>query len=171
MMVWFRLLRARTLLLFYAMLVPVALLPVLYFLALVAWQMSTRLKTGAWLQLPATLVFSDYALKADKVAEVLPYIPHFASPWSADEVVVTILDKLHVGLIPALLGSIIILLGVLGVWQQRERIRLVRQWRQDRLRRTRDYRHDTGRKLETDDRREPFIGSSEVIRRTDRRVA
>jgi len=170
MMVWFRLLRARTLLLFYAMLVPIGVLPVLYFLALAAWQISTRLKAGTWLPLPSTLLFSDYALKAEKAAEVLPYIPHFASPWSTDEVVVLIMDKLHVGLIPALLGGIIILLGVLGVAQQRERIRLVRQWKQDRLRRTRDYRHEA-RRLETDDRREPFIGSSDIVRRTDRRVA
>ena len=170
MKAWFRLLKARILLLFSAALVPLGLVPVLYFLALVAWQLGARLDTGKWVALPATLILSDYALRAEKAAAVVPFVPHFDTAWSTNEVVLLLLGKPHVGLAPALLGCLIIALGVLGVLRQKERIRVLKQWKQDRVRRVQDYRSDTSRAA-PDGRVEPFIGSGQVARHTDRRVA
>ena len=180
MKAWFRLLRARTLLLFSATLVLIGAAPVLYFLGLVVGQVGIRLQAGSWVPLPATLLFTDHApLMNGKAAPLLAFIPELHWPWFASPEAVTpthlaatwILDRLHVGLIFALAGIALIAIGVLGVVRQKARIRVQRQGSADRLRRARDYRRDASRPDHVQERREPFIGAGSIARNTDRRVA
>jgi hypothetical protein len=176
---WFRLLRARTLLLFFAAVVVVGLLPLVYFGGLVAWQFDVRLDGSKWVALPATLMFIDHALlQSGKAAPVLAYIPQLDWAWNAREVadglgpqlVGLILDKLHVGLVPALIGCAIIALGIAGVLRQSALIRMQKDRSKDRVRRIAEYQRDEARDA-LDGRREPFIGAGTIVRQTDRRVA
>lgn len=138
-----------------AVLIVTGLAPVLYFLALVAWQFSMAWQTK-WVALPLTLAFSDHALLATgKLAPVLPFIPQF--PWTANPTVAAILDKVHVGLIPALVGLVLIGLGLLGAYKRNRVDRQQRLSEEDRSRRMQDYQRD-GPDL-IDGRREPFISS------------
>jgi hypothetical protein len=173
MKAWFRLLKARTLLLCSAGVVSLGLAPVMYLLGLVAWQLDTRLETGAWIGLPAALVFSDRALlQGGHVAPVLAFIPHFDWAWSTNEVGAQILSKLHVGLIPALIGCGVMAVGISGVLRQRVLIRIHKDRKKDPVRRIDDYRREASR-VEAGDggRREPFIGAGNFAGNTDRRVA
>jgi hypothetical protein len=162
MQAWFRLLKARTLLLSSAAVVVVGLAPVLYLFGLIAWQFSTRLEAGSWVALPATLVFTDHAFA---------FIPRFDWGWSTNEVVAQILGKLHLGLIPALIGCGVIAAGISGLLRQRVLIRIHKERKKDRVRRIDDYRREASRTDAGDDRREPFIGADHFARNTDRRVA
>lgn len=173
MRAWLRLLKARTLLLCSAGVVVLGLAPVLYFLGLVAWQVDTRLETGAWTALPAALVSADRALpQAGNVAPVLPFIPHFDWAWSSNEVVAQILSKLHIGLIPGLIGCGVMAVGISGVLRQRTLIRIHKERKKDRVRSLDNYRRETRRADAGDDgRREPFIGAGDFAGNTDRRVA
>jgi hypothetical protein len=131
------------------------LVPVLYFGALVAWQVSALFQAGAWVPLPVTFLFTEHSLlAAGKAAPVLPFIPEL--PWAAGKAVAAILDRVHVGLIPALAGLAIMALAVLRLRRQMAVIRVQKQWNEDRLRRAQDYRED--RPLDRlDGRREPFM--------------
>ena len=176
MKAWFRLLKARTLLLLSAGVAIVGLVPVLYLLGLVAWQFSVRLEGGPWVALPTALMFTDHALlQAGKVAPVLAYIPQlpFDWAWTTHEAAVWILGKLHVGIVPALIGCAIMAVGISGVLRERVLIRIHKERKKDRVRRIEDYRREAGRTDAADDgRREPFIGAADDIARyTDRRVA
>lgn len=173
MKAWFRLLKARTLLLSSAGVVIVGLAPVLYLVGLIAWQFDTRLETSSWIALPAALVFTDRALlQGGNVAPVLAFIPHFDWAWSTNEVVAQILSKLHVGLIPALIGCGVMAVGISGVLRQRVLIRIHKERKKDRVRRIVDHRREASRADAGDDgRREPFIGADDFARNTDRRVA
>lgn len=57
---WFRLRESRAVLLSGVALFVAGLVPVLYFLALLVWQISTLFLTGSWVGLPATLVFTEH---------------------------------------------------------------------------------------------------------------
>lgn len=148
-------LKAGTAILVASVLVIAGLVPVLYFVALLAWQVSALFQAGAWVPLPVSLLFTEHSLlAAGKAAPVLPFIPEL--PWAADKTVAAILDRVHVGLIPALAGLAIMALAVLRLYRQMAVIRAQKQWNEDRLRRTQDYRED--RPLDAlDGRREPFI--------------
>ena len=138
-----------------ALLILAGAVPVLYFLALVGWQFSMALQTK-WVSLPLTLAFTDHAqLASSKVAPVLAFIPQF--PWTANPTVAPLLDKVHVALIPALIGLVLIGLGVLGAYRRNaaERRRKLRE--EDRIRRVQDYQRDGTDFI--DGRREPFISS------------
>lgn len=180
MVAWLRLLKARTLLLFWAALVPAGLALVFYLAALFVWQYSTRLQGGPWVKLPATLLFSDHAALANaKAAPVLEFIPDFHRTWVADpqatapeqQVALWVLEQLHVGLGFALAGLMLMALGVLGVRRQNARIRLHKQGRGDRARRMQDYQREGRAPAGLDGRREPYIGPPSIARHTDRRVA
>jgi hypothetical protein len=177
---WFRLLRARTLLLFSAAVVVVGLLPLVYFGGLLAWQFDVRLEGGPWVKLPAALMFTDHALlQGGKAAPVLAYVPQLDWVWSTreltdqlvDQLVALILDKLHVGAVPALIGCGIIAVGISGVMRQRVLIRIQKDRNKDRVRRIAEYQRDVGRGDAADGRMEPFIGAGTIARQTDRRVA
>jgi len=155
----FPVLKARTVLLFAAVLMLAGLVPVLYFVALFVWQISALFQAGSWVPLPATLVFTDHSL---------PFIPEF--PWAAHKAVVFVLDRLHVGLVPALVGCAMTALGALSALRQMAAIRAQRQRTEDRLRRVRDYRRE-GAGDTVDGRREPFIGAGGIPRNANQRVA
>lgn len=177
---WFRLLRARTLLLFSAAVVVIGFLPLVYFGGLLAWQFDVRVEGGPWVALPAALMFTDHALlQGGKAAPVLAYIPQLDWLWSTreltdqvvDQLVALILNKLHVGALPALIGCGIMALGISGVLRQRVMIRIQKERNNDRVRRIAEYQRDVGRRDGPDGRMEPFIGAGTITRQTDRRVA
>jgi hypothetical protein len=158
--------KARTAFWLAGLLVLVGLVPVICFVALAGWQWSTSVQAGKWIALPLTLAFSDHSLlQAAKAAPVLPYIPEL--PWIATPPVAAILDRAHVGLIPAILGLVIMALGVIRALRQRAVVRALKQHNEDRVRRIRDYRREDTRI----ERREPYIGTGGLDRSTDRRVA
>ena len=68
---WFPPLRARAALIFSAALVAAGLVPLLYFVGLVAWQIAMLFQTRAWVPLPASLLFTDHSFA---------FIPEF--PWA-----------------------------------------------------------------------------------------
>lgn len=150
--------KARTALVFAMGLTAGGLALVLYFAALFAWQLSMLFQAGgSWVPLPATLLFTDQSLlEAGKASPVLPYIPELA--WSPHRTVGVVLDRLHVGLVFALLGAGLMARGLLSTSRLAAAVRAERQRHEDRLRRVADYRRaDVHTSL--DGRREPFISS------------
>ena len=149
--------KARTALVFATGLTAGGLALVLYFAALFGWQLSTLFQAGGtWVPLPATLLFTDQSLlEAGKAAPVLPYIPEL--PWSPHRTVTLVLERVHVGLVFALLGAALMARGLLSALRQAAALRADRQRREDRLRRVADYRR--GADPSIDGRREPFISS------------
>ena len=154
-------------------LVITGLLPVLYFLALLAWQFSAVFQTGSWVALPATLVFADHlALQGGKVAPVLPFIPHLPWPWlmtpdsllPLHKLVASLLGRTHVGLVLALAGLALMALGTLRARHYRTVIQAEKQRRTDGLRRVHDYRVDDSRARTFEERREPYIGAGDIRR-------
>ena len=167
---WFPLLKTRTVLISGVALVVAGLLPVLYFVALLAWQIIAFFQTGSWVALPATLLFTEHSLlQAGKAAPVLPFIPEF--PWAGQQAAALILDRLQVGLIFALVGLALMALGALGALRQMAVSRAQKQRDEDRVRRVRDYRREDNRIEPIDERMEPYIGSGGAARNADRRVA
>jgi hypothetical protein len=150
--------KARTALLFALGLTAGGLALVLYFAALLAWQLSLLFQAGgSWVPLPATLLFTDHSLlEAGKAAAVLPYIPEV--PWTAHGWVTVVLERLHVGLLLGLLGAALMARGLLSSMRLAAAVRADRQRHEDRLRRVADYRRsEAGTSI--DGRREPFISS------------
>lgn len=153
---WFPPLRARAVLIFSAALVVFGLVPVLYFVGLLAWQLAMLFQTGAWTPLPASLLFTDHSFA---------FVPGFPWTWlmSPDSLLpvhtgaMWVLGRLHAGLIFALVGLVIVALGVIGTLRQYATIRAQKQRREDSLRRVRDYLRDEGTIAPFDERREPFI--------------
>ena len=136
-------------------LVIAGLLPVLYFVALLTWQFSVLFEAGSWIPLPATLVFSDHSLlQAGRAVSVLPFIPHVAWPWlmspesfsPVHPLVTSLLGRLHVGLVFAIAGAVVVAIGVFRAWQYMGVIHAVKP------------AHGL------DDRREPYIGADNVRR-------
>lgn len=148
--------KARTALVFAMGLTAGGLALVLYFAALLGWQLSMLFQAGGtWVPLPATLLFTDQSLlEAGKAAPVLPYIPEL--PWSPHRTVTLVLERVHVGLAFALLGAALMARGLLSSSRQAAALRADRQRREDRLRRVADYRRGDA---SIDGRREPFISS------------
>jgi len=157
---WFPLLRIRTVLVSGVALVVAGLLPVLYFVALLVWQIISFFQAGSWVALPATLLFKQHSL---------PFIPEF--PWAGHQAVALILDRLHIGLVFALVGIALMALGALSALRQIAVIRARKQREEDRVRRVRDYRREDNRIAPIDERMEPYIGSGGTARNANRRVA
>jgi hypothetical protein len=86
---------------------------------------------------------------------VLPFIPEL--PWSPNRVVTLVLERMHVGLVFALLGAALTPLGLLSASRHAAALRADRQRHEDRLRRVADYRRTDAGTI--DGRREPFISS------------
>lgn len=161
-------------------LVLAGLLAVLYYVALLAWQWTTALQTRSWISLPATIAFLDHSgLRARKVAPVLDYLPQLPPAWLKDleasplvhQAAIVLLDKLHIGVVFALLGLVVMALGALIVMRQRARLTMARRYKEDRLRRVRLYRSG-------ETRREPYFGTvpgdageADVPRHDTRRTA
>jgi len=171
--------KARKVPVFGVALVVAGLVPVLYFLALFAWQMTASIEIRSWIALPATLLFIDLSpLQAAKAAPVLGFIPQFPWPWLTNPdawlplhgAVTWILTRVHVGLPFALVGLPVIALGVRAALRQRAVFRAQRQQYEDRLRRTRDYRLEDHQDP-LGERREPFIGAGSIAGYAERRVA
>jgi hypothetical protein len=155
MRAWLRLLKARILLLCSAGVVILGLAPLAYVVGLVAWQIHTRLETGAWIALPAALLFADRA--------PLPFIPHLDWTWRTHEVVARILSELHIGVIPGLVGCAVTAVGISSLLRQRILIRIQKERKKNPIQRLDDYR--------SEGRREPFIGDVDFSKETDRRAA
>jgi hypothetical protein len=152
--------KARMGYLFAVVLVLAGLVPVIYFLVLLGWQVSASIQADHWVALPLTLVFSAHSLAL---------LPKFS--WVAPPAVALVLDYVHVGLIPAVLGALLIALGVPRALREKALIRTYKQRNQDRVRRIDDYRRDESRIEPLDERREPYIGTGAFDRNADRRVA
>lgn len=148
-----------------AALATVGALPLLYLCSLLAWQYGSRLETGKWIALPASLAF------ADKVP--LPYLPKLPAAWLAQTeawppvhlALTSVLAWLHIGLVFAVIGVVLMAFGVLMVWKQNELLRIEEQARADRLRRVQL------RQYGEYERREPFIGPGIPANHSDRREA
>ena len=126
--------KAWTALMFSAALAVAGALPVLCLLALIVWQLGTLYLTRSWTPLPATLLL----------------------PPDLDPAALSVLARVHAGLVPALLGMGVAALGVRGVLRQRAAMRELKSSREDRLRRVQAYRTDEPADR-LDGRREPFI--------------
>jgi predicted transcriptional regulator len=112
----------------------------LYGLGLFLWQYTTALRYGVWVRLPATLTFSDHAkLRGSDVDSVLGFIPE--SGFVLHELVMLLLDRVHIGLAPLLLGLLIAAAGVLVVLRQQAALDGAKRLEEDRRRRLQTYRH------------------------------
>lgn len=180
MKTWFPLLKARTVFLLATIVLLAGIAPLLYFVSLLGWQIATGVLHGSWVALPATLAFTDHALlQTGKAAPALAYLPQLPWPWLAKpdtllpvhEVVSTLLGRIHIGLPFGLFGMAVIALGFLFVLRQKYAIREAKRRNEDRMRRIDDYRRDTSAVDPLDARREPYIGSDDIGRSTQRRVA
>jgi hypothetical protein len=161
---------ARIRIFFAGMFVLAGLMPVLYLLALLGWQVAGIFLWGTWVPLSAALLFLGEPASAGKAAAVLPFIPYIPGVHVTNSVAVMILGKLHVAVIPALLGCAIVARAMLAILRQRARIRAAKQRVEDRVRRIDDYRRTIGENP-FDERREPYIGSDNVDDKPDRWAA
>src|SRR5919112_2640913 len=117
---------ARAVLILSAALVAAGLVPVLYFVGLVGWQITTLVQTRAWVPLPASALFSEHSFA---------FIPQFPWPWLASPdsflpahaAIAWILGKVHAGLVFGLAGLALGAVGVVGALRQRALIRMQRQ--------------------------------------------
>ena len=141
-----------------AALVVAGLVPLLYFVGLLGWQITTLVQTRSWVPLPASVFFSEHAFA---------FIPQFPWPWLASPdsflpahtALLWVLNKVHAGLPFGLAGLALGAVGVLRVLRQRAIIRAQRQDLDDRQRRVRDYRNDRSAAPTLDERLEPFISA------------
>src|SRR5688500_15338467 len=156
---WFQPRRARATraaLIFPAALVVAGLVPLLYFIGLVGWQIATLVQKGSWVPLPASLLLSEHSFA---------FIPQLAWPWLASPdsllpvhtALVWVLSRLHAGLAFGLAGLALGAVGVVGVLRQRAVMHAHKQELDDRQRRMRDYRNDHSAAPTLDERLEPFI--------------
>jgi len=164
MKAWFRLLKSRTLLFFSAVVAIAGFIPVLYLVGLVAWQFSALVDTGSWVALPAALMFADPALA---------YIPQLPRDWTwtASDSAAWILSTLHIGVVPGIIGCGVMSVGISGVLRQRVLIRIHKERKKDRVRRIEGHRRGANRTDAGEDRREPFIGSTDMPTYDARRAA
>ncbi len=154
---------ARAALILSAALVVAGLVPLLYFVGLVGWQILTLVQTRAWVPLPLSLLFSEHSFA---------FIPQLAWPWLASPdsllpahtAIVWVLSKVHAGLMFGLAGFALGAVGVVGVLRQRALIRAQRRELDDRKRRVRDYRNDQSAAPTLDERLEPFISAPKKAR-------
>jgi hypothetical protein len=149
----------------------VGLALVLQLAALLLWQYGVALQKPSWPKLPVGLLFADHAkLATTALAPYLQYLPQLEWSWLANRqdtsashaVAVWLVDKVHIGLLPALLGVPLILGGGKLLMRQVHAMTAAKRYRRDRMRRVEQYR----RSLE--ERQEPFDYSAGA--RTDSRV-
>jgi len=159
------LLGARTRIFFAAVLVLAGIVPVLYCAALLAWQFVGIFLWGVWVPLPATLLFAGTTGKA---AAVLPFIPYVPGVQITNAAAAWALGQVHVALIPALLGCVLIVRAVASILRQKARIHSAKQRTEDRVRRIEDYRRSED---SFDGRREPYIGANSADDKPDRWAA
>jgi hypothetical protein len=128
-------------------LVGVAL--VLQLVALLLWQYGIALQKPSWPRLPIDLLFADHAkLASTALAPYLEYLPRLEWSWLANRedtsathaVAVWLVNKVHIGLLPALLGVPLALGGGRLLLRQMGSLAGARRYRADRLRRLREYR-------------------------------
>src|SRR5262249_7361211 len=93
---------------------------VLQFVGLLFGQYGIALQKASWPKLPVGLLFTDHAkLATTALAPYLEYIPRLEWSWLANRedtsathvVAVWLVNKVHIGLVPALLGVPILLGG------------------------------------------------------------
>ena len=91
----------------------VGLALVLQLAALLLWQYGIALQKPSWPRLPIDLLFADHAkLASTALAPYLEYIPRLEWSWLANRedtsathaVAVWLVNKVHIGVVPALLG-------------------------------------------------------------------
>src|SRR3954468_9015236 len=122
---------------------------VLQLAALLLWQYGIALQKPSWPRLPIELLFADHAkLASTALAPYMEYIPRVEWSWLANRedtsathaVVVWLLNKVHIGVVPALLGVALLLNGGKLLLRQISALDGARRYRADRLRRLREYR-------------------------------
>ena len=121
----------------------VGLAPLLYALGLIAWQGFTWLHTGAWVALPARLLFDPSLLARPELGAIAPFIPSFDWGWAnhprtlvlASKLLGVLLDRVHLGVYAALAGYALIELGREITARQAYVLEWQAQQRADRLRR------------------------------------
>src|SRR5687767_9838000 len=137
----------------------VGVLPLFYACALLAWQYASRVTTGNWIALPASLAFADQAALGGRVAPIAAFLPHLPP---APEALAWALELVHIGVPFAVIGFVLLAIGVMMVLRQSEIARIEERAAADRLRRVRLGQYGDP------ERREPYIGSSipEIPERT-----
>jgi len=122
---------------------------VLQLAALLLWQYGIALQKPSWPRLPIGLLFADHAkLASAALAPYLEYIPRLEWSWLANRadtsathaVAVWLVDKVHIGVVPALLGVPLALGGGKLLLRQMGAVAGARRYRADRLRRLDEYR-------------------------------
>ena len=173
MRTWLHLLKARFLLLSSVGVVLIGLALLAYLLGLVAWQVETHFKTGSWSALPAGLAFIDQAqLQSGNLAPVLAFIPRLDSTWSTHDAVWRVLSKVHIGLIPGLIGFCVFAVGISSALRQRTLIRIHKERRKVPVQRLHTPRRQASPTAPAHSgRREPFIGGGDATPNTGRRAA
>ena len=143
-----------------------------YLVGLVAWQVDMQVKTGSWIPLPAGLAFVDRALlHGGHLTPLLAFIPQLDSTWTTHDVVWRILSKVHIGLIPGLIGFGVMAVGLSSFLRQRTLIRIHKERRKAPVKRLDKHRREASPTQAADNgRREPFIGVGAPAN-TDRRAA
>jgi len=140
----------------------VGLALVLQLAALLLWQYGIALQKPSWPQLPLGLLFADHAkLATTALAPYLQYLPQVEWSWLANRedasaahaLAVWLVDKVHVGLVPALLGVPLVLGGGRVLVRNLHSLAAASRYKRDRMRRVEQYR----RSLE--ERQEPFDSS------------
>jgi len=127
---------------------------VLQLAALLFWQYGIALQKASWPKLPIGLLFTDHAkLASTALAPYLEYLPRLEWSWLANRAdtsaphvaAVWLVDKVHIGLVPALLGVPLLLGGGKLVLRQIHALSGARRYRADRLRRLNQYRRGSER--------------------------
>ncbi len=153
----------------------VGLALVLQLAALLLWQYGIALQKPSWPRLPIDLLFADHAkLASAALAPYLEYIPRLEWSWLANRedtsathaVAVWLVNKVHIGVVPALLGVPLALGGWKLLLRQMRAVAGARRYRADRLRRVAEYRRQP-----TSERLEPQFEyrDDRFEQRTDRR--
>jgi len=122
---------------------------VVQLVALLLWQYGIALETRAWPRLPIRLLFADHSeIAAKSIAPILQFIPEIRWSWIRDPdnpsalypVALWLFDRVHLGVVPALLGALLALWGVLLVIRHRYAFVAAKRQDGDRVRRIREYR-------------------------------
>ena len=136
---------------------------VLQLAALLLWQYGIALQKPSWPRLPIGLLFADHGkLATTALAPYLQYLPQVEWSWLANRadtsathaVAVWLVDKVHIGLVPALLGLPLLLGGGKLLVRQVHGLAAARRYKVDRMRRVEQYRNAL-----IEERLEPFDSS------------
>jgi hypothetical protein len=132
----------------------VGLALVLQLATLLLWQYGVALQKPSWPRLPIALLFADHGkLATTALAPYLEYIPKLEWSWLANRadtsathaVAVWLVDKVHIGVVPALLGVPLLLGGCKLLLRRIGALAAARRYRADRLRRLGEYRRQRER--------------------------